>query len=112
MLPSPVKTADDAPDPELEARRAQCVAKGLPMSPYKLNLVAKMVRGMSVQEALDQLEASPKRAAIPIYKVGSESSDFLHVGLDAISVAGFWTTIFLHFTVAELTSATSFEVRF
>ncbi|GAQ83514.1 mitochondrial ribosomal protein L22 precursor [Klebsormidium nitens] len=68
MLPSPVKTLDDALDPEQEAKRAQCVAKGLPMSPYKLNLVAKVVRGMSVQEALDQLEASPKRAAIPVYK--------------------------------------------
>jgi ribosomal protein L22 len=40
------------------------------MSPYKLNLVAKLVRGMSVQQALDQLEASPKRAAVPVYKVG------------------------------------------
>jgi ribosomal protein L22 len=56
-------------DSDAEPKTAQCVAKRLPMSPYKLNLVAKMVRGMTVQQALDQLEASPKRAAVPVYKV-------------------------------------------
>lgn len=35
----------------------------------KVNLVAALVRGMSVEDALDQLAVSPKRAAKTVSKV-------------------------------------------
>jgi large subunit ribosomal protein L22 len=43
--------------------------KDIPTSPWKLNLVAKQIRGMSVDDALAQLQFSPKKAAVYISKV-------------------------------------------
>lgn len=43
-------------------------AKGVRMSPRKVSLVASLVRGRSVADALVILEHTPKRAAAPVAK--------------------------------------------
>lgn len=52
----------------LAENEAQCVLRNLRTSPQKLNLVAGMIRGMGVQQALDQLTFSKKRIAIDVKK--------------------------------------------
>lgn len=44
-------------------------AKGISMTPRKVGLVASLVRGISVSDALTILEHTPKRAALPVAKV-------------------------------------------
>ncbi len=44
-------------------------AKSVDMTPRKIGLVASIVRGRSVADALTILEHTPKRAALPIIKV-------------------------------------------
>lgn len=44
------------------------VAKQVRMSPRKVRLVADMIRKMSIDEAVAALDATPKRAGVPIYK--------------------------------------------
>lgn len=44
------------------------LAKGVRMSPRKVSLVASLVRGRSVADALVILEHTPKRAARPVAK--------------------------------------------
>ncbi len=44
-------------------------AKGVQMTPRKIGLVASLVRGRSVNDALVILEHTPKRAALPLIKV-------------------------------------------
>ena len=43
-------------------------AKGVPMAPRKLSLVAGLVRGRTVADALVILQHTPKRAAQPVAK--------------------------------------------
>ncbi|MCA9331539.1 50S ribosomal protein L22 [Candidatus Saccharibacteria bacterium] len=45
------------------------VAKGVRMSPRKVGVVAALVRGRSVEDALVILEHTPRRAAEPVRKV-------------------------------------------
>lgn len=47
---------------------AQAVAKSLRVSPQKLNLVAGMIRGKKVEQALAELEFSQKRIANDVRK--------------------------------------------
>jgi large subunit ribosomal protein L22 len=47
---------------------AQAVAKSLRISPQKLNLVAGMIRGKKVEQALAELEFSQKRIAGDVRK--------------------------------------------
>ncbi|XP_020218548.1 uncharacterized protein LOC109801831 [Cajanus cajan] len=47
----------------------QAVLKGIKQSPKKVNLVAALVRGMLVKDALMQLELTIKRAAKTVYQV-------------------------------------------
>ncbi|MGE0768591.1 MAG: 50S ribosomal protein L22 [Hyphomicrobiaceae bacterium] len=47
---------------------AQAVARNLRVSPQKLNLVAAMIRGKKVDQALAELEFSRKRIAIDVRK--------------------------------------------
>ena len=42
--------------------------KGVRMSPRKVSLIASLVRGRSVADALHILEHTPKRAALPVAK--------------------------------------------
>lgn len=47
----------------------QAIAKGVRMSPRKVGVVAALVRGRSVADALVILEHTPRRSADPVYKV-------------------------------------------
>ncbi|KAL2330379.1 hypothetical protein Fmac_017960 [Flemingia macrophylla] len=52
-----------------KAEKVQAVLKGIKQSPKKVNLVAALVRGMLVKDALMQLELTIKRAAKTVYQV-------------------------------------------
>jgi large subunit ribosomal protein L22 len=47
---------------------AQAIARNLRVSPQKLNLVAAMIRGKKVEQALAELEFSRKRIAVDVRK--------------------------------------------
>ena len=47
----------------------QAVAKGVKISPRKVSVVAALVRGRSVEDALTILEHTPRRSAIAVSKV-------------------------------------------
>lgn len=44
------------------------VAKGVRMSPRKVGVVAALVRGRTVEDALTILEHTPRRSALPVIK--------------------------------------------
>lgn len=46
----------------------KAIAKGVRISPRKVGVVAALVRGRTVEEALTILEHTPRRAAIPVRK--------------------------------------------
>lgn len=46
----------------------QAIAKSVPTSPRKLSVVAALVRGRTVEEALTMLDHVPRRAATPVKK--------------------------------------------
>jgi large subunit ribosomal protein L22 len=52
-----------------ETFKVSAIARGVQMSPRKLALVAALVRGRTVADALVILEHTPKRAAMPVIKV-------------------------------------------
>jgi large subunit ribosomal protein L22 len=52
----------------LSDQEAQAVAKGLRISPQKLNLVAGLIRGKKIEKALADLEFSQKRIAGDVRK--------------------------------------------
>ncbi|MFV0296288.1 MAG: 50S ribosomal protein L22 [Hyphomicrobiaceae bacterium] len=58
--------------PKLQRRlaenEARAVSRNLRVSPQKLNLVAQMIRGKKVDQALAELEFSRKRIAIDVRK--------------------------------------------
>ena len=47
----------------------QAIAKGVRMSPRKVAVVASLVRGRTVEDALTILEHTPRRSALPVIKV-------------------------------------------
>ena len=47
----------------------QAIAKGVRMSPRKMSVVASLVRGRSVADALIILEHTPRRTALAVKKV-------------------------------------------
>ncbi|MFZ1324270.1 MAG: 50S ribosomal protein L22 [Candidatus Saccharimonadales bacterium] len=47
----------------------QAIAKGVRISPRKVSVVASLVRGRSVTDALIILQHAPRRAAVPVAKV-------------------------------------------
>lgn len=53
----------------VEDNEARAMAKYLRTSPYKLNLVAEMIRGQKAEKALVDLEFSNKRIAQDVRKV-------------------------------------------
>ncbi len=57
-----------ATERSLEANEAKAVVRHIRISPRKLNLVAGMIRGMSVNNALTQLSFSGKRIANDVKK--------------------------------------------
>jgi len=60
------KKARDRVLPETDA---QAIARALRGSPYKLNLVAEMIRGKSAETALAELAFSKRRMAVDVRKV-------------------------------------------
>lgn len=46
----------------------KAIAKGVRMSPRKVGVVAALVRGRTVEDALTILEHTPRRAALPVKK--------------------------------------------
>lgn len=67
---------------DLNTARAEC--RKIRVSPRKLNLVAKQIRGLPVGKALNVLQFSPKRCAIEVRKTLSSAianAEFNH-GLD------------------------------
>ncbi len=51
------------------AREACAVGRQLRTSPYRLNLVARMIRGQPVEKALNDLRFAPQRIAHAVFKV-------------------------------------------
>ncbi|KAH6772585.1 Ribosomal protein L22p/L17e family protein [Perilla frutescens var. frutescens] len=51
-----------------KSSKVQAVLKGIKQNPKKLNLVAALVRGMRVEDALLQLQVTVKRAAKTVYQ--------------------------------------------
>ncbi|KAJ8754521.1 hypothetical protein K2173_005682 [Erythroxylum novogranatense] len=49
--------------------KVQAILKGIKQSPKKINLVAALVRGMRVEDALLQLQVTVKRASKTVYQV-------------------------------------------
>ncbi len=47
---------------------AKAISRNLRISPRKMRLVADLVRGLNVNDALVQLQLSPKRSATPVFK--------------------------------------------
>jgi large subunit ribosomal protein L22 len=47
----------------------KAIAKGVRMSPRKVGVVAALVRGRSVEDALVILSHTPRRSALPVQKV-------------------------------------------
>ena len=57
----------------------QAISKGIRMSPRKVGLVASLVRGRSVADALTILKHTPKRAAKPVAKaIASAKANAMH----------------------------------
>ena len=51
-----------------DVKTVRAYAKGVDQTPRKVSLVASLVRGRSVADALVILEHTPKRAALPVKK--------------------------------------------
>ena len=78
----------------LAENEARCVVRNLRTSPIKLNLVAELIRGMKVADALTQLTFSHKRIAGDVKKAlqsavaNAENNHNLNV--DALYVKEAW----------------------
>ncbi len=53
----------------MPTKSTKAMAKGVRIAPRKISLVASLVRGRTVADALTILEHTPKRAARPVLKV-------------------------------------------
>lgn len=53
---------------EVATKTVRAYAKGVDQTPRKVSLVASLVRGRSVADALIILDHTPKRAALPVKK--------------------------------------------
>lgn len=53
----------------MPTKSTKAMAKGVRIAPRKISLVASLVRGRTVADALTILEHTPKRAARPVAKV-------------------------------------------
>ncbi|XP_054776543.1 uncharacterized protein LOC129285018 isoform X2 [Prosopis cineraria] len=63
------KTEDQKQKAVVKPSKVQAVLKGIKQSPKKVNLVAALVRGMRVEDALLQLQVTVKRACKTVYQV-------------------------------------------
>lgn len=59
--------------------KVQAIARGVRMSPRKVGVVASLVRGRTVEEALTILEYTPRRSALAVYKtIASAKANATH----------------------------------
>ncbi|PON91686.1 Ribosomal protein [Trema orientale] len=63
------KTEDEQQKAVSKPSKVQAVLKNIKQSPKKVNLVAALVRGMRVEDALLQLQVTVKRASKTVYQV-------------------------------------------
>ncbi|KAE8802098.1 50S ribosomal protein L22 [Hordeum vulgare] len=86
-LSSPMGAAEGTDDKGAVVKRlkVQAIKKDIKQSPKKVNLVAKLVRGMRVEDALLQLQVTVKRAAKTLYQVihSARANAAHNHGLDA-----------------------------
>ena len=72
----------------------KAVLRGIRTTPKKANLVAGMVRGMPVNDALNLLKFMPKKAAKIIYKVvasaAANAKNNFHQSVDDLIVTQIW----------------------
>lgn len=68
-----------------EQKQVRAIAKSVDQTPRKVGLIASLVRGRSVADALTILENTPKRAAKPVSKViaSAKANAVTTHGLDA-----------------------------
>ncbi len=76
---------------------ARAISRNVRISPRKMRLVADLVRGMKVNDALVQLQFNPKRAATPVSKaVKSAVANFkqqdgsAQVNIDELVIRKIW----------------------
>ena len=73
--------------------QARAFVRGLPMSPRKMRVVANLVRGKRVEDAVGMLELMPKKAAALIAKAvrsvaaNAEDQSGGDVGVEALKIA-------------------------
>ncbi len=73
--------------------QARAFVRGLPMSPRKMRVVANLVRGKRVEEAVGMLDLMPKRAAALIAKAvksaaaNAEDQSGGDVGVDDLRIS-------------------------
>ncbi|KAM3406013.1 hypothetical protein ACQJBY_000204 [Aegilops geniculata] len=86
-LSSPLGAAEetDKAGAVVKRTKVQAIKKDIKQSPKKVNLVAKLVRGMRVEDALLQLQVTVKRAAKTLYQVihSARANAAHNHGLDA-----------------------------
>ncbi|KAF6987274.1 hypothetical protein CFC21_004931 [Triticum aestivum] len=86
-LSSPLGAAEetDKTGAVVKRTKVQAIKKDIKQSPKKVNLVAKLVRGMRVEDALLQLQVTVKRAAKTLYQVihSARANAAHNHGLDA-----------------------------
>ncbi|XP_020156696.1 uncharacterized protein [Aegilops tauschii subsp. strangulata] len=86
-LSSPLGAAEetDRKGAVVKRTKVQAIKKDIKQSPKKVNLVAKLVRGMRVEDALLQLQVTVKRAAKTLYQVihSARANAAHNHGLDA-----------------------------
>lgn len=56
-----------------EIKQISAIARGVTLAPRKVSLVAALIRGRSLADALVILDHTPKRAALPLKKVISSA---------------------------------------
>lgn len=71
-----------------DMQTVRAYSKGIAQAPRKVSLVASLVRGRSVADALVILEHVPKRAALPVKKAieSAQANASANLGLDTKSL--------------------------
>ena len=89
------KVQAKAPKKVLEKVSVKATGRSFKTSPYKLNQIAKMIRGKKVDIALNDLQFAPQKMARAVYKVLnsaiSNAENNHGLDIDALVVAEAWT---------------------
>ena len=89
------KVQAKAPKKVLEKVSVKATGRSFKTSPYKLNQIAKMIRGKKVDIALNDLQFAPQKMARAVYKVLnsaiSNAENNHGLDIDALVVSEAWT---------------------